>query len=152
MSGIFIPVLLFAISMTLTPGPNNMLLTVSGASYGFRRTVPLIAGIVAGIVSLLTLAALGLGALFETLPALRTVLKITGSAYLAYLAFRIMFAKAGTKDSASHSRPLSFLEGVGFQYLNPKAYITSRKPCYFPSRPKILRVFIFNSFFHLQIK
>jgi hypothetical protein len=30
MSGLLVPVLLFAISMSITPGPNNMLLTAAG--------------------------------------------------------------------------------------------------------------------------
>jgi threonine/homoserine/homoserine lactone efflux protein len=123
METILVPVLLFAISMSITPGPNNMLLTASGASYGYRRTVPLICGIVTGIVSLLTLSALGLGALFESVPVLRTILKIAGSGYLVYLAFRIAFAGGGQKGAVSRQEPLTFLQGAAFQYLNPKAYV-----------------------------
>jgi threonine/homoserine/homoserine lactone efflux protein len=123
METILVPVLLFAISMSITPGPNNMLLTASGATYGYRRTVPLICGIVAGIVSLLTLSALGLGALFESVPVLRTILKVAGSIYLVYLAFRIAFAGGGQKGAVSRKEPLTFLQGAAFQYLNPKAYV-----------------------------
>jgi len=34
--------------MWATPGPNNMMLTYSGARFGIRATVPHLAGIVAG--------------------------------------------------------------------------------------------------------
>ncbi|MFW5694811.1 MAG: LysE family translocator [Alkalispirochaeta sp.] len=151
MDTILVPVLLFAISMSITPGPNNMLLTASGATYGYRRTVPLICGIVAGIVSLLTLSALGLGTLFESVPLLRTILKIAGSVYLVYLAFRIAFSDAKTSGGASRERPLSFLEGAAFQYLNPKAYVMTitamsvyplSGSAYLPSAALIVAVFI----------
>ncbi len=151
METILIPVLLFAITMSITPGPNNMLLTASGASYGYRRTIPFICGIVAGLVSLLALSALGLGALFESVPVLRTILKVAGSAYLVYLAFRIAFSSPGKTGTVSRERPMSFLEGAAFQYLNPKAYImtvtamsvyTLSGPAYVPSAIVIIAVFV----------
>ncbi len=121
---LLIPTTMFAISMTGTPGPNNMLLTVSGARFGYRRTVPLILGIVAGIQTQLLLVAVGLGIVFATIPVLQLLLRIVGVAYLLYLAVRIAFfsvSRAGTETNAS--RPLRSVEGALFQYVNPKAWV-----------------------------
>ena len=38
---------LFSVAMSGTPGPNNLMLTASGARYGYLRTLPHIAGILA---------------------------------------------------------------------------------------------------------
>lgn len=48
----------FAVA-AITPGPNNMLLTSSGANFGFMRSIPLMLGIMLGMQSLLLLVAFG---------------------------------------------------------------------------------------------
>lgn len=124
MKSIMIPVVLFVITMTVTPGPNNMLLTASGARFGYRRTLPFIAGIVLGIISQLILSALGMGYLFQLFPIAQKILKIVGSAYILYLAVKIgMSPVKGIKDDKSVEEPMRMFQGALFQYLNPKAYI-----------------------------
>ncbi|MCJ2368989.1 LysE family translocator, partial [Aeromonas dhakensis] len=44
-----LPLAGFALITCGTPGPNNMLLTSAGAAQGFRRSVPLLVGVVGGI-------------------------------------------------------------------------------------------------------
>lgn len=123
MKEIVFPVLLFVFTMTATPGPNNMLLTASGARFGFRRTLPFIAGIVLGIFTQLILSALGLGYLFHYFPIARIILKITGSVYILYLAIKIARpSQKGMKEN-SVDKPVPMLQGALFQYLNPKAYL-----------------------------
>lgn len=122
---IILPVFLFTLSMTITPGPNNMLLTASGARFGYRRTLPLIGGIVLGIISQLVLSALGLGVLFEEFPVLKSLLKVFGVLYLVYLAYRIAFPTIKEERENEAEQPLGLMAGAGFQYLNPKAYIMS---------------------------
>ncbi len=121
MENIFIPLFLFALIMTVTPGPNNMLLTVSGARFGYRKTIPFILGVVAGLVSQLCLSALGLGALFERFPELQNILKAAGSLYILYLAYKISFSRKTVKENAEMGKPLNFFQGALFQYINPKA-------------------------------
>ncbi|MBF9019018.1 MULTISPECIES: LysE family translocator [unclassified Oceanispirochaeta] len=124
MKSIVIPVLLFVLTMTVTPGPNNMLLTASGARFGYRRTLPFIAGIVLGIISQLILSALGLGYLFQHYPLAQKVLKIAGSAYILYLAVKIAMPSGKSKKKGENvEEPMHFIQGALFQYLNPKAYI-----------------------------
>ncbi len=124
MKNILIPAVIFIITMTVTPGPNNMLLTVSGAKFGYRKSLPFIVGIIIGEVSQLVLSALGLGVLFLHYPLAQLLLKITGSLYLVYLAVKIAFSrKSGKSAEDKVDEPMSMLHGIFFQYLNPKAYV-----------------------------
>ncbi len=112
---------LFAFVSSITPGPNNVMLWASGLNFGFRRTVPHLAGINIGFTTLLVATALGLGALFQQVSWLSPTLRVVGSLYLVYLAYRIATAgRTGEKDVA---RPLSFFEAAAFQYVNPKAWV-----------------------------
>jgi len=70
------PAALYMMSMTLTPGPNNVMLTASGANFGFRRTLPHMWGILGGCFLLFAGIALGLGVLFERYPAIQTALRL----------------------------------------------------------------------------
>lgn len=83
---VFLSLLLFAFTTSITPGPNNMMLLASGVNFGMRRTIPHMLGIEVGFASLLIACDFGLGALLHTLPALYLVLKIAGGAYLLYIA------------------------------------------------------------------
>lgn len=117
----FGPVAWYVFVMTATPGPNNAMLAASGMNFGFRRSVPHIAGIVGGWLTLLAGCALGLGVAFQSLPFAEKALAVAGSLYLAYLAWRI--ANAGAPTSAEGAKPLSFLEAFGFQFMNPKGWV-----------------------------
>ncbi len=127
----FIPMGLYALVMAMTPGPNNLMLAASGANFGFRRTVPHMAGVAAGYSILLTACVLGLGALLVAAPALRDVLRVVGAAYLLYLAFRISFSvpavggDAGPGGKIERRRPLTVLEAGLFQLVNPKGWMAA---------------------------
>ena len=108
---------------SITPGPNNFILLASGVNFGFWRTVPNMLGISAGFASLLLGVGLGLGALLAAFPALHTVLKFAGGAYLLYLAWRIASSRSLAKDGETDTRPMTFLEATAFQWVNPKAWV-----------------------------
>src|SRR5947208_9774446 len=71
----------FAIASFYTPGPNNVMLLSSGLNFGFRRTLPHIAGITLGFAFMVLIVGLGMGAVFSSHPLLQTVLKYAGAAY-----------------------------------------------------------------------
>ena len=122
MSELILPLFLFALVSSITPGPNNVMLTASGATFGFRRTVPHMAGIVVGFPVMVAAIGLGLGEVFTRSPQLHLALKFIGAAYLLYLAWRI--AQAGSPEGGNMNRkPLTFLEAAGFQWVNPKAWM-----------------------------
>ncbi|MBF8221060.1 LysE family translocator [Halomonas sp. 328] len=117
------PAALYMISMTITPGPNNVMLTASGANYGFLRTLPHIFGILGGCFLLFAGIALGLGLLFERFPLVQTALRLIGSAYLLYLAWRIATAPPPDLRRRGEGHPLTFWQAAAFQFANPKAWV-----------------------------
>ena len=109
----------FAIVAAFTPGPNNVMLAVSGANFGFRRTLPHILGILVGFCSLVLAAGLGLATLLVMMPWLYDVLKIISILFLLYLAGKI--GCAGRIAAKEKDAPLSFVQAASFQLVNPKA-------------------------------
>lgn len=117
------PLLLFAAVVTLTPGPNVVLVTASAANFGFRRTLPQMLGITLGFGSMNVAAGLGLAGLLHAEPRLHTLLKHAGAAYLVYLAWRIARADAG-RGIAGRGKPIGFVQAALFTWMNPKAWVS----------------------------
>lgn len=121
----FMSLLLFTFTATITPGPNNLMVTASGAAFGYRRTIPHILGIACGFMILLITIAGGLGVIFERWPMVHGVLRIVGAAYLLFLAWKIYRAgrvQLGHEEGRDVARPLSFWQAAAFQWVNPKAW------------------------------
>lgn len=114
--------ILFAVVMLFTPGPNNVMLMTSGLNFGFARTVPHMFGVSIGFSLMVFLVGGGLGAIFQKFPWLYEVLKYAGTVYLLYLAWMIATAKPRAEAGGRH-RPLSFLEGALFQWVNAKGWV-----------------------------
>lgn len=116
---------LFSFVSSITPGPNNLMLMASGANFGFRRTLPHMLGVGIGFTAMVTLVGLGLVGLFEAYPLSYDVLKVVSVIYLVYLAWKIATsaAPAGTNNAeAERGKPLTFIQAVLFQWVNPKAW------------------------------
>lgn len=111
---------LFTLIGAITPGPNNTISTVSGATFGFRRTLPQMFGVTFGYPLMLVALGLGLGEVFRVLPWLHNVLRFVGAAFLLYLAWKL--ARANAPEAAAAAKPVGFIEAVVFQWLNPKAW------------------------------
>lgn len=105
----------------VTPGPNNVMLWASGVQFGMRRTLPHILGIVVGVGSMALIVATGFGVIITEFPAIETGLKVVGSIYLLYLAYRI--AGSGATERGEVARPVTPLQAAVFQYVNPKAWV-----------------------------
>ena len=118
----FLALLLFALTTSITPGPNNMMLFASGVNFGFRRTIPHMFGIGAGFLSLLIAVGLGLGALLHSVPLLYTALKFAGGAYLLWIAYKIASSRS-LSEGRTGARPMTFLAAAAFQWVNPKAWV-----------------------------
>lgn len=112
----------FAAVMSFTPGPNNVMVTASGANFGLRRSWPHIFGITVGFAVMIAILGFGAAGLFLAFPQIHLALKWVGAAYLLWLAWRI--ATAGrTRIEGGRVRPLTFLEAAAFQWLNPKGWV-----------------------------
>ena len=119
---IFLALVVFAFTTSITPGPNNMMLFASGVNFGFVRTIPHMCGIGAGFLVLLLAVGFGLGALLETVPWLYTLLKFAGGAYLLWIAWKIGTSRSLGEGRAG-ARPMTFLQAAAFQWVNPKAWV-----------------------------
>ncbi len=111
----------FSVVSCGTPGPNNMMLLSSGATFGFRRTLPHLFGISGGCIVMVLLLGFGLAAVLERMPWLYTLLHIISTGYLLYLAWRIA-TSVGVGAASERARPLTFLDAAAFQWVNPKAW------------------------------
>lgn len=117
-----LPLSTYSLVMSVTPGPNNILLTASGANFGYRRSLPHILGIGLGSSSQSYLVCLGLGAVFQSYPSLQTALQIVGTGYMLYLAWQLFGVSIRESGIA---KPVSFWEAAAFQYVNPKIWVKS---------------------------
>jgi threonine/homoserine/homoserine lactone efflux protein len=113
----------FAVVMYFTPGPNNIMLLSSGLTYGFRRTLPHIAGITIGMAFMIAAVGVGLGAIFITYPVLQTILKYAGAAYLIYLAVAIAMSGAAKSPQDNRRGPMTFWGAAVFQWINIKGWV-----------------------------
>ena len=66
---------LFGFVASITPGPNNLMLLASGMNFGFRATIPHLAGVCIGF-SLMTMAiGAGLGVVVTQVPLVYAAIK-----------------------------------------------------------------------------
>lgn len=120
-SDVQLALLVYAFVMTITPGPNNVLLLASGLAFGMRRTGWHLAGVIAGTGLMIVLVGAGLGVLFVALPSAQTILKFAGSCYMIWLARQLWHA--GTLKTVSAQHPIRFFEAAVFQIVNPKVWL-----------------------------
>jgi threonine/homoserine/homoserine lactone efflux protein len=111
----------YTVVMTITPGPNNVLLLSSGLNFGLRRTGWHLAGIFCGTLLMIGFVGAGLGPLFEQAPGLQTFLKLAGSMYMLWLARQLWNVNA--LQAAEVARPIRFDEAALFQAINPKVWL-----------------------------
>jgi len=115
-----LPLFSYSLVMSSTPGPNNIMLTASGANFGYRRSLPHILGIAAGHGPQIFFTCLGLGAVFAAFPLLHQALRVVGGLYLLVLAWQLTRSAVGTQDI---QEPLSFWQAMSFQAVNPKGWV-----------------------------
>lgn len=118
----FSPALFSYISlMSVTPGPNNLMLAASGGNFGFRRSIPHLLGISTGHGIQVFLVGLLLAWVMAGIHTARPVLGVLGCAYLLWLSWKIW--KAGSPEGKEAARPMGFLAAALFQWINPKAWV-----------------------------
>jgi hypothetical protein len=114
MSELLLAALTFAFVTSVTPGPNNVMLTASGANFGMVRTIPHIVGITVGVVVMIYAVGLGAAQLLQRHPPLHQAMKLVGAVYLLWLAWAI--ARAGQPGEAKDrpARPMTLLQAALF--------------------------------------
>lgn len=118
----YIALVLFVISASVTPGPNNIMVMTSGINHGLRKSIPHLVGINTGFPLMIVLVGLGFNTIFEKFPFLFNALKIVSAVYLLFIAYGIFKGSIGS-DENSHRKPMTMIEAALFQWINPKAWI-----------------------------
>ena len=112
--------LLIGISLSLgfTPGPNNAVAAYSGFNFGIRKTLPLILGVGFGYTALIILINFVLISTFKNYPITQEIIRVLGTIFLIYLAYKISFSKISSDGKTEN--PVKFLDKFIFQFINPK--------------------------------
>ena len=112
--------LAFAASQVGTPGPANMALMATGARFGFRASLPFVAGVALGKQLIIWPIGFGILSLAEAAPWAFQVLKFASIAYIFWLAWKVANLRLGA--ATPDQRAPGFLAGLWVHPLNPKAW------------------------------
>ena len=111
----------FSLAMSISPGPVNMVIVSSGASYGVRKTFSFVSGATIGFTLLLLLIGLGFYKTINLYPFFLKYLAIAGSLFIVYMGYLIASSKP--ELNIEEQRLPTFTQGFLLQWLNPKAWI-----------------------------
>ena len=103
-----------------SPGPAPLALAATGATFGVKKGIPFLFGILFGLSVAIIGATAGLATLFSQFPSFRIVCQFIGAAYILYIAYKIALAPV-VSNQDSQAAP-SLRDGFILNLLNPKAY------------------------------
>ena len=114
--------------VSATPGPNMLLVMSHSARFGLRAAVATMAGCMTALVSMMTISALGMGALLAAFPTVFDTMRLAGAAYLAYLGVQAWRAPVhDDSEVLAQSLPQEpkhlYRQGVLVAASNPKAIL-----------------------------
>lgn len=145
----YLPLILFIVVTTGTPGPNNLMILNSGLNFGISRSIPHWVGICTGVPVMILAVGLGLEKVFHQFPAAFLVLKSAGISYLLYMTYKIA-TSGGRLGSKSTLQPMSYVQGALFQWVNPKAWVmvlSAISAFTSPSEPLLQQIMILAAMF-----
>ncbi|ACA93306.1 MULTISPECIES: LysE family translocator [Burkholderia cepacia complex] len=112
------------LALTITPGPDMLLIASRSVSQGRRAGFATLAGIQAGTYCHALAAAFGLSQLFVAVPLAYDVVRFAGAAYLLYLAWKTFRSDATALSPVAsqcrRSTATIFRQGLTTNLLNPK--------------------------------
>lgn len=115
------PLYVFVFAGLFSPGPNVILLTASGARFGFRATLPHLLGVVLGVGVIAGVTGLGVGALLVAYPQFDFALRSIAAAWILWMAWQLWMSTFKPKPE-QREKPFTFLQAVLFQWVNPKIW------------------------------
>ncbi|PHS32004.1 MAG: lysine transporter LysE [Sulfurovum sp.] len=122
-STMLLSVISFAFATAMTPGPNNFMLLSSGVTFGYKRTLAHIIGVMVGFPIMILAVGLGLGTVFESYPLLYDLLKVVGISYLLWMAWKIATSSSSMGSDDKVKKPFTLFQAMLFQWVNPKAWV-----------------------------
>ena len=122
---------LFAFIASFTPGPNNVILTVTGSQRGIIKGMPVLLGIAVGFAVMVIIGTVGFYFLNAYLAIILSYLKYIGLALITWISYQIMSVPyvENETDTEQVSGQISGIKNYGFitlvlfQWLNPKAWM-----------------------------
>ena len=107
----------------LIPGPGNLALITSTSKGGIRGGLAATLGVIAGDQVLMWSAVAGVAALLAAYPTAFRAVQWLGAAYLAWLGFKMLLAKAGAAPIINIRPRQFFRQAMAITLLNPKAIV-----------------------------
>jgi len=151
---LWIPFALASALVLIIPGPTIILVISQAVTHGRRSVGPLVAGVLLGDFTAMTLSLLGLGAVLSASAALFMVFKWIGALYLIYLGIRAWRAdpKSGAASAAAEGKSTRALFKGAFivTALNPKsiAFFVAFLPQFVdPHAPVMLQMVLLEATF-----
>ena len=117
-----VPLVLFGIATSFSPGPNNIMTSYTAFNFGVKKTIPTMLGVIIGWTLLIILLQLGSASIFQKYQFIQPTIKILGSIYLLYIAFKLSFGGLN-KEKKIDPKPVTFVNTFFFQFVNPKSII-----------------------------
>ena len=115
--------ILFGIAGAYIPGPNNIIASHSGFNFGFIKTIPLIFGVGFGWIFILIMFESGLIFVFQQFPILQSIVKIIGTIFIVFLAYKVAFTKM--RSTKATKAPITFIDTLLLQTVNPQGILTA---------------------------
>jgi threonine/homoserine/homoserine lactone efflux protein len=117
-----VPLILFGIATGFSPGPNNIMTSYTAFNFGVKKAIPTMLGVIIGWTLLIIILQLGSASVFQRHEFIQTIIKILGSIYLLYMAYKLSFG-GETKEKKIDPKPVTFVNTFFFQFVNPKSII-----------------------------
>ncbi|MDC0472489.1 LysE family translocator [Pelagibacteraceae bacterium] len=117
-----VPMVLFGIATAFSPGPNNIMTSYTAFNFGIKKTIPTMLGVILGWTLLIILLQFGSISIFQKYQFIQTIIKVLGSIYLLYMAYKLSFGGI-TKEKKLDPKPVTFINTLFFQFVNPKSII-----------------------------
>lgn len=114
--------ILYAFASTITPGPNNIMSMSWGMRVGFFKALPFNAGIITGFFAVMLLCCIFCATLNSMIPQIMLPMKILGTLYLLWLAWKILTAVYSVKPFEIDNKK-AFISGFCLQFVNVKIMV-----------------------------
>ena len=103
---------LFMFVTSCSPGPNNIVASHSGFNHGFKKTIPLMLGVIFGFTFMLAVINFGLINIFRLYPIIQKGLIMTGTIFLIYLSYKISFSNELNSSEFAVNRSQGDLDSI----------------------------------------
>lgn len=113
-------VVIFTFSACLSPGPNNLMLFLSGMNFGIKRSLPHYFGICLAYPLKILLVGVGITKLTLWLPSLGAFIHIAAIGFLIWYVIQVLHVAHTPQPVAEH--PMTYHEAEIFQWLNVKGW------------------------------